>query len=449
MIKSKYIEKQDGDQKMNKSVLKIVISLILAVVLALCPCFITGYAATALGDLDADGKINSTDALVVLQFSTGSIKLSSDQKKKADVNGDGKINSTDSLEILKYSTGVGSAYIKPATSDTSYQGTVTASPSLRMRSGPGTGYSILTSIPYGALITITAVSNGWGKTTYNGKTGWVSLDYVSKKTTNPQSGTFTITTYGWGHGVGLSAWGAITYADSGWTYDKILLHYYYSDKTKIQTDSKLPATVKYGGKTYPFMQYLVGSAYAEIGTTCNIEAIKSLVVAIYTFAKYYNFDVSASAHEYKSFDSKGTRLEKAINAVLGKYVSYEGKPILAVYSSSVGGKNTNVKDVWGGADIPYLRGGRVSPEPESITKRVVTFTAEEIKALAKSSLGVNLTGDPSKWFTDIVHDKSISSDTGYIISMKVGGKTIKGDQVRTKLFKYKIRSHCINIKYNP
>src|SRR3954451_10722646 len=32
--------------------------------------------------------------------------------------------------------------------------------------------------------------------------------------------------HGWGHGLGLSQWGAYGYAKRGWTYDRILAHYY-------------------------------------------------------------------------------------------------------------------------------------------------------------------------------------------------------------------------------
>ena len=39
-------------------------------------------------------------------------------------------------------------------------------------------------------------------------------------------GVFTFKTYGYGHGVGMSQWGAKLYADAGWTYDQILRHYY-------------------------------------------------------------------------------------------------------------------------------------------------------------------------------------------------------------------------------
>src|SRR2546423_9905689 len=38
--------------------------------------------------------------------------------------------------------------------------------------------------------------------------------------------TFVITGHGWGHGVGMSQWGAYGYAQHGVSYDKILAHFY-------------------------------------------------------------------------------------------------------------------------------------------------------------------------------------------------------------------------------
>src|SRR5438093_3747892 len=38
--------------------------------------------------------------------------------------------------------------------------------------------------------------------------------------------TFVITGHGWGHGVGMSQYGAYGYAQHGWTAAQILAHYY-------------------------------------------------------------------------------------------------------------------------------------------------------------------------------------------------------------------------------
>ena len=54
----------------------------------------------------------------------------------------------------------------------------TGGSSLNVRSGPGTGYGKLFSLNDGAVVTITGISSGWYKISYNGKTGYVSSDYM-------------------------------------------------------------------------------------------------------------------------------------------------------------------------------------------------------------------------------------------------------------------------------
>lgn len=64
---------------------------------------------------------------------------------------------------------------------------------LNMRSGAGTSYSYVTSVPDGALLNVTQIKQNdgytWGYTAYNGKSGWVALDfciYISElPTTQP------------------------------------------------------------------------------------------------------------------------------------------------------------------------------------------------------------------------------------------------------------------------
>ncbi len=56
-----------------------------------------------LGDVDDNGKVNSSDALLLLNHSVKIITLTAEQKKYADMNSDGFYNSTDALMILKKS----------------------------------------------------------------------------------------------------------------------------------------------------------------------------------------------------------------------------------------------------------------------------------------------------------------------------------------------------------
>lgn len=62
---------------------------------------------------------------------------------------------------------------------------------LNIRSGMGTSYSIVGSISNGTKITVTQVksdgSRYWGYTTYNGKSGWVAMDYCTYYSEIPTS----------------------------------------------------------------------------------------------------------------------------------------------------------------------------------------------------------------------------------------------------------------------
>ena len=56
---------------------------------------------------------------------------------------------------------------------------------LNLRTGRGTNYKILTTMPKRTTVTVTDISQGWGKITYKGQTGYSSMQYLSLiKTTN-------------------------------------------------------------------------------------------------------------------------------------------------------------------------------------------------------------------------------------------------------------------------
>lgn len=51
---------------------------------------------------------------------------------------------------------------------------------LNMRSGPGTSFGIILTIPRDSSVSAEAESNGWVKVTYSGKTGYVSAQYLTQ-----------------------------------------------------------------------------------------------------------------------------------------------------------------------------------------------------------------------------------------------------------------------------
>lgn len=274
--------------------------------------------------------------------------------------------------------------------------------------------------------------------------------------TEPAEGKFVFTTYGWGHGVGMSQDGAIQMAKDGKDYEEILLSYYSG--TTVKTDPSTPTAVKYGGKTIPLVEYLCRTAKREIGPSAPTEALKAQIVAVYTFAKWYGFDVDSSRHAYdSSYDYNGTNLHRACLSVLGmdngsstpsaKYVDYNGTAAFTCYFDSCAGKTTAAASTWGG-NYPYLCGG--NPSPETVEIATAEFTVEEMRERILSyNSDIILGSDPAEWLSIISHDGAYSSAIGYVEKMKVGNTEIRGNAFRGSVMEYAIRSHCFKMEYIP
>ena len=58
----------------------------------------------------------------------------------------------------------------------------TGSSTLRVRQGPGTDYAILCSVRSGSFFAVTGKTDGWYQIACNGRTGYVSADYVVERT---------------------------------------------------------------------------------------------------------------------------------------------------------------------------------------------------------------------------------------------------------------------------
>lgn len=264
-----------------------------------------------------------------------------------------------------------------------------------------------------------------------------------------ESGIFTFTVFGYGHGVGLSQVGANYYASIGYDYSQILAVYYYG-ATLVAGDT-YPSTISYAGTAYDTREYLASALESEMGSSYNTEALKAQAVAIYTFAKYYDYEVSASGHAFGKTPSDTTYAIVDAIMELGLYVSYNGSVALTPFHAISAGTTTSYYNAWGTYTVSYLSGGRPSYGDTLATDYQTTYsiTTEDFRELVESSLGVELSGDPSEWITVISHDACISDDIGYVSSMSIGGETISGYEFRTSVMGGDIRSHCFVITYTP
>ena len=61
-----------------------------------------------------------------------------------------------------------------------YEAKVTPSNGLNVRTGPSTSYKKLGALKFGTKVKVLEEKSGWGRIVYNGKAGWISLNYVKK-----------------------------------------------------------------------------------------------------------------------------------------------------------------------------------------------------------------------------------------------------------------------------
>ena len=96
---------------------------------------------------------------------------------------------------IVYNNTVGYAsadYLKTVSKVSGNFGTGTVSGSdVRMRSGAGTNSSVITTLDKGTKMSVIGASGNWYEVSYNGKTGYVSADYMKLSVGNASSSTAT------------------------------------------------------------------------------------------------------------------------------------------------------------------------------------------------------------------------------------------------------------------
>lgn len=353
------------------------LSVLLAVLILILSVSVVNVFATAKGDVNGDGDVTVSDAMVVFNYISGKTTLTDEEQKKADVNSDGSINVADAMKI----------------------------------------YNII----------------------------------LGKDVEDEKGGKFIITTYGWGHDIGMSQNGANLYAKNDGADCEWILDHYYPGTTLVEEDDNAPEKVKYNGKEYSMRDYLAGALYAEMGPSFQKEALKAQCIAIYTYGKYHNnFGINfvANDHALKTDvknAAKNDVVYDVVDEVMGQYLTYDGKVALTVYSATSAGTTAKCSDIWV-QDLPYLT--RVESKYDNTAsgyKKTVTYTEEEMKYKLENAFDLTLSSDPENWVKIISHDKAIDENIGHALTVSIDGqKTIKGARLYEKLG---LRAPCYTVEY--
>ena len=205
--------------------------------------------------------------------------------------------------------------------------------------------------------------------------------------------------------------------------------------------------------------YLWGVVAAEMPASFELEALKAQTVAARTYwlsqsgtSKHEGADICADSGCCQAYipreeaaanwgdkaEEYGGRIARAVAQTDGLCVTYEGKPIQALFFSSAPGSTVDAQAVWGRA-LPYLVSVD-SPEGEEVPNyhSQLTMTTGEFRTLvAEEYPQADLTGPVSGWLSDFVWEPS-----GTVSRVKVGGVSMTGGQVRKLLG---LRSACFSV----
>jgi stage II sporulation protein D len=115
--------------------------------------------------------------------------------------------------------------------------------------------------------------------------------------------------------------------------------------------------------TLPIDAYLYGVVPLEIGRGWPDAALAAQAIVARTYAlshrvtgRSYDLVASTSDQVWGGLDAESPQTNAAVDATEGQLVTYAGGLATVFYSASCGGHTADASALWGGADLPYLRG---------------------------------------------------------------------------------------------
>lgn len=205
------------------------------------------------------------------------------------------------------------------------------------------------------------------------------------------------------------------------------------------------------------VDYLVGAVAAEMPASYHTEALKAQAVASYSYLMWvkensdnpgYDITSDPSTHqgyltddEMKEkwgdkYDSCKNKIQEAVSAVYGEYLTYKNEPVLALFHAISPGMTQDSKAVWQ-SELPYIKpksapGDTLSPDFDS----EVSVPCQKLRELF--SLG-------NKAKDSELIDISELSDTSFIKEINLGETTVSAGDLASKLG---LRSPYFTAEYN-
>lgn len=204
-------------------------------------------------------------------------------------------------------------------------------------------------------------------------------------------------------------------------------------------------------------EYLVGAVASEMPASYETEALKAQAVACYSYMLWvrensdnaeYDITNDPSTHQgyltdeemkekwgdkYESYKGK---IDDAVSAVYGEYMTYEGQVILALFHAISPGKTQDSEQVWE-SPLPYIKsktapGDSLSPDFDS----EVTVSCEKIRELFDIDEDIK--------DSELIDIFSLS-DSNFVNAVTVGNGSSSAGELAAKL---SLRSPYFTAEYN-
>ena len=200
-------------------------------------------------------------------------------------------------------------------------------------------------------------------------------------------------------------------------------------------------------------EYLLGVVPLEIGRLAPdlIEAVKAQAVAARTYAignmnrwgqQGFDFVATVQDQVYGGVASEDTVTSRAVRETAGEILTYDNKPILAYYSSTCGGRTSNIEDAWTWrSPLPYLKSvsdtipgtDRAYCDTSNRFRWNVSWTGAALRAVLEQSLAARVRRSLSiKSIESIEMTGRNASGRAEGVRIKADGETytVPGDSIR-------------------
>jgi len=200
--------------------------------------------------------------------------------------------------------------------------------------------------------------------------------------------------------------------------------------------------------------YVVATVGGEMPASWPVEALRAQAVATRTYALYQRersgaepFDLRATEQSqvYRGIEAESATTRRAAADTRGQILTHAGRPILAAFHSTAGGRTASAAEVWG-RGLPYLGSIEVDHEEEApFTYWRTVFPADTV-AGALASLGF----EPGRLERIEIAARTESGRVARLIA-EGGARRLEvaGDRLRSLVERLGLRSTLFDVRETP